>query len=361
MLLALLASSAQAGSGSNWWLTPDQEGQRALKDGDPNRAARLFTDPQRRAYAQIKAQQYDAAARSLAPLHDAESQYNRGNALTRAGDLSSALSAYDIALKRTAADSSLHRDAQHNRDLVAQQLKAQEKQQPGAGGQGGKSGRQDEKAGEQNQGTGQQNQGTGQQNQGTGQQNQGTGQQNQGTGQQNQAAGQQNQAAGQQTGDSQQSSPSEAGASDRSGGAPEQNRTASRAQSAPPAGQANGGASDSAEQARRDAEAALDHARQPNSQGSEHQGSEHQGSEHQGSEDAGQRGQAQTQADAARAARPSSTPDGTQPERSALRAPPPSEQALSMDQWLRQIPDDPAGLLRRKFLIEHMMKQGTQP
>jgi Ca-activated chloride channel homolog len=32
-----------------------------------------------------------------------------------------------------------------------------------------------------------------------------------------------------------------------------------------------------------------------------------------------------------------------------------------MDQWLRQIPDDPAGLLRRKFLIEHMMKQGTQP
>jgi len=43
--------------------------------------------------------------------------------------------------------------------------------------------------------------------------------------------------------------------------------------------------------------------------------------------------------------------------RSAL----PSEQTLSTEQWLRQIPDDPAGLLRRKFLIEHMMKQGAQP
>lgn len=28
-----------------------------------------------------------------------------------------------------------------------------------------------------------------------------------------------------------------------------------------------------------------------------------------------------------------------------------------LDQWLRQIPDSPAGLLRRQFLIEHMMRQ----
>jgi Ca-activated chloride channel family protein len=340
LLLALLASSAQAGSWSSWWLTPDQEGQRALKDGDPSRAARLFTDPQRRAYAQIEAKQYADGARSLAPLNDPESQYNRGNALTRAGDLSSALSAYDTALKRAPADSSLHRDAQHNRDLVAQQLKAQEKQQQGTGSQGGKSGQQDEKAGQQNGTAGQQNQGTDQQKQGTDQQNQGAGQQNQGAGQQDQKS------SPSKAGDSPQSSPSTAGASDRSGGAPGQDRTDSRAQSAQPATQPNRGASDSADQARRDAEAALDHSRAPNAQGSEHPG---------------QLGQAQTQADAARAARGASTLNGTEPERNAPRAPPPSEEALSMDQWLRQIPDDPAGLLRRKFLIEHMMKQGTSP
>jgi Ca-activated chloride channel family protein len=38
-------------------------------------------------------------------------------------------------------------------------------------------------------------------------------------------------------------------------------------------------------------------------------------------------------------------------------AKPKTEQALALDQWLRQIPDDPGGLLRRKFLIEHAMKQ----
>ena len=28
-----------------------------------------------------------------------------------------------------------------------------------------------------------------------------------------------------------------------------------------------------------------------------------------------------------------------------------------MDQWLRRIPDDPAGLLRRKFMLEHLRRQ----
>lgn len=38
------------------------------------------------------------------------------------------------------------------------------------------------------------------------------------------------------------------------------------------------------------------------------------------------------------------------------------EQQLAREQWLRQIPDDPGGLLRRKFMIEHLMRQqGKQP
>jgi Ca-activated chloride channel family protein len=36
---------------------------------------------------------------------------------------------------------------------------------------------------------------------------------------------------------------------------------------------------------------------------------------------------------------------------------PGSEKQLAQEQWLRQIPDDPSGLLRRKFLIEHMLRQ----
>ena len=34
-----------------------------------------------------------------------------------------------------------------------------------------------------------------------------------------------------------------------------------------------------------------------------------------------------------------------------------SEQQLSREQWLRSIPDDPGGLLRRKFMIEYMLRQ----
>jgi Ca-activated chloride channel family protein len=34
-----------------------------------------------------------------------------------------------------------------------------------------------------------------------------------------------------------------------------------------------------------------------------------------------------------------------------------NEKQLALDQWLRSIPDDPGGLLRRKFLIEHLMRQ----
>lgn len=38
-----------------------------------------------------------------------------------------------------------------------------------------------------------------------------------------------------------------------------------------------------------------------------------------------------------------------------------SERQLAREQWLRAIPDDPGGLLRRKFLIEHMLRQQKTP
>ncbi|WP_428313041.1 tetratricopeptide repeat protein [Hydrocarboniphaga sp.] len=40
---------------------------------------------------------------------------------------------------------------------------------------------------------------------------------------------------------------------------------------------------------------------------------------------------------------------------------PMTEQQLAEEQWLRQIPDDPGGLLRRKFMIEHMLRHQQQP
>lgn len=40
---------------------------------------------------------------------------------------------------------------------------------------------------------------------------------------------------------------------------------------------------------------------------------------------------------------------------------PETERQLMLDQWLRQIPDSPAGLLQRQFLIDHMMRQENGP
>jgi len=40
---------------------------------------------------------------------------------------------------------------------------------------------------------------------------------------------------------------------------------------------------------------------------------------------------------------------------------PETERQLMLDQWLRQIPDSPAGLLRRQFLIDHMLRQENGP
>lgn len=42
---------------------------------------------------------------------------------------------------------------------------------------------------------------------------------------------------------------------------------------------------------------------------------------------------------------------------SSSTAPQTGESELALEQWLRQVPDDPAGLLRRKFMLEHLQRQ----
>lgn len=64
---------------------------------------------------------------------------------------------------------------------------------------------------------------------------------------------------------------------------------------------------------------------------------------------------AQARRDAAAAL--SKLPATKHQDKTAQAAYPANEQQLSQQQWLRQIPDDPGGLLRRKFMIEHMIRQ----
>ncbi len=104
------------------WLTKDQQAQRDLKNGDAKKAAEQFESQEWKASAQYRAGDYQAAAESFAKIDTANAQYNRGNALAKAGKLQDAIKAYDEALKR---DSNLD-DAKKNRDLVEKLLKQQE-------------------------------------------------------------------------------------------------------------------------------------------------------------------------------------------------------------------------------------------
>lgn len=126
-VLALTApaiASADARSASLWsrlWRTPDQRGQALLQQGDAAGAAQAFVDPQHKAHAALQAHDYTAAAQTLTGIDTAEAHYNRGNALAHTGDLQDAIRAYDAALKLNPQ----HTDARHNRDVVAAALQKQ--------------------------------------------------------------------------------------------------------------------------------------------------------------------------------------------------------------------------------------------
>ncbi|MCG5235720.1 VWA domain-containing protein [Xanthobacter oligotrophicus] len=133
---------AAAGTWDDLWARPDQQGASAFSAGDYGAAAQRFEDPAWQAAARYKAGDHAAAAAAYAGIPGAD--YNRGNALARSDRLEEAVAAYDAALKVDPADA----DAKFNRDLVQGILDARKKKNDqkkdkgnsgGGGGGGGKS------------------------------------------------------------------------------------------------------------------------------------------------------------------------------------------------------------------------------
>jgi Ca-activated chloride channel family protein len=92
-----------------------------LAAGNAARAAELFRDPAWKGSAQFQAGNWAGAVESFAQAKGKDADYNRGNALARAGKLEDALAAYDAAL---AADPGME-DARANRKLVEDLLRQQ--------------------------------------------------------------------------------------------------------------------------------------------------------------------------------------------------------------------------------------------
>ncbi|MCW8934717.1 MAG: VWA domain-containing protein [Gammaproteobacteria bacterium] len=130
---------------SDLWKNQNQRGEIALEKGDAKRAADLFNNPQWKAAAQYKAGEYQKSAELLKDIDNPDANYNRGNALAKAGDMQGAIRAYDRALEINPD----HEDAKFNKQLV--EKAQQEKQQQNSEQKGDqKSDQEDDKKDSQN-------------------------------------------------------------------------------------------------------------------------------------------------------------------------------------------------------------------
>lgn len=299
LVILILPPPVHAFAWQDLWWRQDQQAAQALEQGQPEVAAERFSDARWRGVAQYQNGDYPAAAQSFADSSGVEAGYNRGNALARAGQLEAAADAYRQVLEQVPQ----HADAKANLELVEKLLQQQQNQQHQQ-----QQSQQDSQSEQDKQQQAQSGEGSDQQEQ---QQAQGEQQQAQ-----QQDQGQQQDKAQQQ--DQAQQNQAEADQAQDQAGAPQPDEKTDQETEARQAQQQQ--QEDSMEAARRDVADRNQSQQDPVTQ--------------QGTPD----GQTET--------------SGEPTSESEL----PDEKALAMKQWLRQIPDDPAGLLRRKFMVEHLIR-----
>lgn len=107
------------------WQTPDQRGANALEQDNPAKAAQLFKSAPWRGTALYRSGDFESASEAFGTEDNADADYNRGNALAKAGRLRDALDAYDAALTKQPDLT----DAQFNRKLIEDLLSQQPQQQ----------------------------------------------------------------------------------------------------------------------------------------------------------------------------------------------------------------------------------------
>ena len=320
----LVPGSAEALTWNDLWQRPDQQAAAALNQGEPEKALGLGSTPDQRGTASYRLKDYPSAAKAFGAADTADAAYNQGNALAQAGRLEDALGAYDQALARQPG----MEDALYNRAKVEELLRQQKQQEQnqdqaqsgdqspqdqedqkdqGSEGQDQQGGEKDQQqAGSQDrQDQGEDQEAKSQDQQPGDREQQAQGQDQQSGGQEQQAEGQDQQVAGEEQ---------DKGAQGQQEGKEQ-------------AAQDSGEPQDPSAQQAKDDKAAQDYRREAAQAGEAHKPSE-------------KTDKAAAEAD-----------DLTPQEREAQQA---------ADQWLRRIPDDPAGLLRRKFQYQYRQRTAGQ-
>lgn len=304
--LVLLAhpSHAKASVWDDLWQRADQQAQAQLDAGKPKQAQALAANPDLRGAAAYRAGDYAAAShdfeRAESSGADADAHYNRGNALAKQGQYQEALAAYDEALKQAPQMP----DALANKQAIEDWLKKQKK----------------DKSKQNQQADSKDHQGDQQQQPGN-DQAQDSEQSKDGQGDQEGKDDSEKQSSQQQGKDQQGRSPQD-GKEQSSDEQKDSDKSSSSAQS-------NAGDDKSA-------------AKSP-SAGSE----------------AGKESQQQFQQSMDQALK--KDPDKDKPPQpvrlGAREGEAHTEQGEAVEQWLQRVPDDPGGLLRRKFQLEYQRRQ----
>jgi Ca-activated chloride channel family protein len=299
-LLIMPIPRAQAASLTDLWLRSDQQAAAALAKGDAKQAASVARSPDWRGGASYKAGDYGSAADAYAQAPGADGAYNKGNALAKLGRYEDALAAYDAALK-LAPDMA---DAQANRKAVEDFLK-QSKQDSGSQGQKD-SAQQDSKDPQQ------------------------------------------------KSGDDQQKQDAKDKSKDEQGGPKDQQQSQQQGREDKQQDKSSGkGEQDARDQAEKDAQSAQD--KQQSGSGAD---------AHDPPEGAAQKPDAQQQKalskeiDKALAGQPQPADKNAKAQTGVMQEDEPTrEKKQALEHWLQRVPDDPGGLLRRKFQLEYQRRQ----
>lgn len=280
------------------WQRSDQQAAQALQDGEYEQAARLAEDPAQRGSAYYRQGEYEKAMQAFDRAPGTDASYNRGNALARMGKYKQAIAAYDEALKLQPG----MQDALTNKAAVEALLNQQQQNKQASSDQ------QDD---------------------------------------QDPSSQQQQGSSGQDDPEQQeQNAQTDSDGGDQEGSSQPDEQQASDAQSGDGEGTEQQPQSDSANQfadANRELDKGQDEAQpEPSAEA--------------------QRQETETEQQHAEQAMSEQVPPSDQQERSQSPGSPSEAEALSNEeqmaaqQWLRRIPDDPGGLLRRKFLYQYRQR-----
>ncbi|HEX4481553.1 MAG TPA: VWA domain-containing protein [Rudaea sp.] len=130
LVLSFHAQPAAAFSWTDLWQRPDQQAQVQLDAGNAKQAQAIAQDPDLRGAAAYRAGDMADAAEDFSRRDDADAHYNAGNALAKQQRFKEALAAYNDALRRNPDMD----DAKANKQAVQEWLKKQQQQNKNGGG-----------------------------------------------------------------------------------------------------------------------------------------------------------------------------------------------------------------------------------